>query len=51
MVHGVRDPRDRARLEQHFQDSGRVHKGSKMPAYKFDTEHMDAICAYLLQAP
>jgi ubiquinol-cytochrome c reductase cytochrome b subunit len=48
---GVGDRRDRAWLEAHFKDPQSVSKGSKMPAYKFDPEQMDAICTYLLQMP
>ncbi len=48
---GVGDRHDRAWLEAHFKDPQSVSKGSKMPAYKFDPEQMDAICNYLLQMP
>jgi len=48
---GVGSRRDRAWLEQHFKDPQSVSKGSKMPAYKFDAEQMDAMCNYLLQMP
>jgi ubiquinol-cytochrome c reductase cytochrome b subunit len=48
---GVGDRHDRAWLEAHFKDPKSVSKDSKMPAYKFDPEQMDAICGYLLQMP
>jgi len=48
---GVGDRRDRMWLEQHFKDPASVSKGSKMPAYKFTQQQMDAICEYLLQMP
>jgi len=48
---GVGDRHDRAWLEQHFKDPKSVSKDSKMPAYRFDAEQMDAICNYLLQMP
>jgi quinol-cytochrome oxidoreductase complex cytochrome b subunit/cytochrome c551/c552 len=48
---GVGSRHDRAWLEQHFKDPASVSKGSKMPAYKFGMDQMDAICNYLLQLP
>lgn len=48
---GVGDRHDRQWLEAHFKDPKSLSKGSKMPAYKFDAEQMDAICNYLLQMP
>ncbi len=48
---GVGDRHDRAWLEAHFKDPKSVSKDSKMPAYRFDPQQMDAICTYLLQMP
>jgi ubiquinol-cytochrome c reductase cytochrome b subunit len=48
---GVGDRHDREWLEAHFKDPKGVSQGSKMPAYKFDPDQMEAICNYLLQMP